>query len=499
MSHRISRKFLLHRRGNCLFWKIFVFLSLLSAALPRVGAADERRAEPATERTKVLADWERLKYGMFIHFGMSTFTGDEYAKTPATSEVFSPTDLDVDQWIRTAKAAGMKYAVLSTKHCYGHALWPTKESDYSVANSPIKVDVVKQFVEACRRHGLKPGFYYLLGWEMKHQVKLPPAEYEAFCRKQVTELLTQYGPIVEIWLDIPWDMGVETDRVLADMYALVKKLQPDCLVALNQGQYYPDGKVAARKRTYRRQPTDGQGVELWPRDMDNVEISFPPAGGFNPRQTIRGKTYYIPLEICDTVMRRWFDLEWDAVNTLPTLYNIYHRCTTGNANLLLSVGPDKSGRIPAEVVERLMELKRAIDDPTLVPVNLLAGKKAMASNVLRNDPKYAAENLTDNLSRTRWAADPKRQAAWVEFDLGGNTTFDSAVATEGWNRIEAFAIEIPDGEGGWKAVYEGGKLGRAGHLIRFTPVTADKVRLHILRSTGGPMIWDFEIYQSKKG
>jgi alpha-L-fucosidase len=475
-----------------------VFLMTALAFLPRVSLAEEPRREPAMERTQVLADWEKLKYGMFIHFGMSTFAGDEYGKTPAASEVYNPTDLDVDQWVHTAKAAGMKYAVLTTKHCYGHALWPTKASDYSVATSPVKVDVVRRFVDACRKHGIKPGFYYLLGWETMHQAKMSPSEYENFCRKQLTELLTQYGPILEIWLDIPWDMGVETDRVLADLYALAKKLQPDCLVALNQGRYYPDGKVATRVRTYRHLPTDGIKVELWPRDMDNVEISVPPPGGHVCEREFRGKRYYIPLEICEMISRHWFAIEGDAVNTLPTLYNIHHRCTTGNANLLLNVGPDKSGRIPAEVVDRLMDLRRAIDDPTTVPVNLLAGKKATASNVFGNQPKFAAGNLTDNDCRTRWATDAKKKSAWIEFDLGGKTTFDGAAATEAWNRIEKFAIEIPDGRGGWKAVYEGGKMGRGGRPLSFAPVASDKVRLHILQSSGGPAIWDFEIYDSGK-
>ncbi|MCC6126073.1 MAG: alpha-L-fucosidase [Pirellulales bacterium] len=475
-----------------------VFLMSALAVLPTVSLADEPRLEPATERTRVLADWEKLKYGMFIHFGMSTFTGDEYGKTPAASEVFNPTNLDADQWIRTAKAAGMKYAVLTTKHCYGHALWPTKASDYGVATSSVKVDVVRRFVDACRKHGIKPGFYYLLGWETMHQAKMSPPEYEEFCRKQLTELLTQYGPILEIWLDIPWDMGVETERVLADLYALVKKLQPDCLVALNQGRYYPNGKVATRVRTYRHQPIDGIKVDLWPRDMDNVEISVPPAGGHVCEQEFRGKRYYIPLEICETVMRHWFDLEGDAVNTLPTLYHKHRACTAGNANFLLNVGPDKSGRIPADVVDRLMELRRAIDDPAIVPVNLLADKKATASNVLGDQSKHVAGNLTDNDSRTIWATDANKKSAWIEFDLGGKTTFDGAVATEAGKRIEKFAIEIPDGRGRWKAVYESGKMGRSGQPLRFAPVTADKVRLHILQSSGGPAIWDFEIYDGGK-
>jgi alpha-L-fucosidase len=144
-----------------------------------------------------------------------------------------------------------------------------------------------------------------------------------------------------------------------------------------------------------------------------------------------------------------------------------------------------------------MALKQVIDDPTLAPVNLLAQKKASASNVYKNDPQYAADKITDNDSRSRWATDDDQKSAWIEFDLGGDTAFNSAVATEGWNRIEEFAIEIPDGQGGWKAVYKGGKMGGDGALLPFAQVTAAKVRLNILRATAGPTIWDFEIYNGK--
>ena len=484
MSHKFHRLFKSFDVQGC---SVSILLAaIVLAAVPAVCLAEEPRPEPATERTKVIADWEALKYGMFIHFGMSTFTGDEFGGMPAKSTVYNPTNLDVDQWIRTAKDAGMKYAVLTTKHCYGHALWPTKASDYSVATSSVKVDVVKQFVDACRKYDVKPGFYYLLGWDTMQQIKMTPAEYETFCRKQVTELLTNYGPITEIWFDIPWDMGVENDRVLADLYALVKKLQPNCLVLLNQG--FVDGSKVSHAGTDLSRTTRSttRQVALWPKDISDGEITPPPPGGHDAEDdSSAARPTTFRWKPATPLARHWFCVEGDAVNTLPTLYDLYKSTVGRNANLLLDVGPDKTGRIPAAVVARLMELKQVIDDPTKVPVNLLAGKKATASNVYKNDPEFAADKLTDGDIRTRWATDNDQKSAWVEFDLGGDTTFDSAVATEGWNRIEEFAIEIPDGQGGWKAVYTGGKMGGDGALIRFAPVTAAKVRLNILDATAG--------------
>ena len=251
-------------------------------------------AQPAIERTKAIADWESLGYGMFITFGMSTFSPSEYGAIPLPSTAFNPTQLDADQWIRTAKDAGMKYAVLTTKHCYGHALWPTKVSDYSVATATVKVDVVKQYVDACRKHGIKPGLYYLLGWDAVNQPKMTPAQYEAFCRAQITELLTGYGPIVELWLDIPYDMGPENGRVLRNLYTMMRKLQPDCMVLWNGGG--SNGTRIPRCRpSYFYKQVAGEPFLLWPEDFIDGEDTFPPAPGHDPKMTVDGKSYYIPM------------------------------------------------------------------------------------------------------------------------------------------------------------------------------------------------------------
>lgn len=471
--------------------------SALLLAIALAMPATAQTVLPATAPTAVLRAYEALHYGMFIHFGMSTFTGHEFGGIPATSTRYQPTQLDVDQWIKVAADAGMKYAVLTTKHCYGHALWPTQASDYSVATSAVKHDVVRLFVDACRRHGVQPGFYYLLGWDVTQQARMTPAEYEAFCRRQLGELLGDYGPITELWLDIPWDMGPQTGRVLRDIYALVKNLQPDCLVLLNQG--FDDGRaVVSRRQTYRQQPTGEEQVRLWPKDINNGEVTLPPPSGHEAQIDVDGKSFYLPMETCDTLARHWFFDDADALKTVPTLYRLYRACLDRKANLLLDAAPDRTGRLPAATVQRLMDLKRAIDEPATVPRNLLAGARATASNVYRNDASYGADKLTDADPNTRWATDDGVHAAWVEFDLGAATTFDSGVVTEGWQRVRRFVIEVPDDHGGWRAIHHGERIGGDGALRRWPAVTASKVRLSVLESTDGPTIWDFELYQQKR-
>ncbi|MEK6570216.1 MAG: alpha-L-fucosidase, partial [Bacteroidota bacterium] len=164
-----------------------------------------------------LRQWESLHFGMFIHFGMSTFDGDEFSKGDKPSVLYAPDRLDVDQWIGVAKNAGMKYAVLTSKHVGGHCLWDSKvqfrgkEFDYDVATSGNKTDVVADFVKACKKHGLTPGLYWCLLDFRNNSVphgpqwtkgRLPDDFYQ-LARDQFTELIRRYPEVSYYWIDIP--------------------------------------------------------------------------------------------------------------------------------------------------------------------------------------------------------------------------------------------------------------------------------------------------------
>ncbi|MFV2068950.1 MAG: alpha-L-fucosidase [Pirellulales bacterium] len=157
-------------------------------------------SEPATERTAAIARYETLRYGVFFHFGIISFLDQSFQDTKngplPPSRTYCPTDLDVDQWITTAKKAGMRYAVLTVKHHLGHALWDSKTTDYDVATSGCKTDVVAEFVKACRRHGVAPCFLYSLGQDVAHRRDraLNNDEWYTHANSQITELLTNYIP-----------------------------------------------------------------------------------------------------------------------------------------------------------------------------------------------------------------------------------------------------------------------------------------------------------------
>lgn len=309
-------------------------------------AATAYAAEPSTTRTAELARFESLRYGMFVEFGMPPFAGEwsfgkAMKKTLPESKIYAPPSIDADQWLATAKAAGMKYAVLTAKHNVGHCLWDSAFTDYDVATSGNPTDVVAEYVAACRRHGIEPGLYYNLGKDIAHRrdKKMSDDEYADFAMNQISELLTNYGPIYLIWLDGGANVS---PAVHQRAYDTVKSIQPDCLVVLNQSH------------------TDGQIVARWPTDVVTGERTLPPLEGHQPQKVHENKNYYLPMEVCTTTAAGWFWQAGEKPRKLAKLLQVYSDATGRGANLLLGANVDLTGRIPQETVDRLLELGKSI-------------------------------------------------------------------------------------------------------------------------------------------
>ena len=288
-----------------------------ACGLPALAAdtATEAPAGPAAAGSQRLSleqlrKWESLQYGMFIHFGMSTFVQNELPDGKAPATTYAPDRLDVDQWVSVARDAGMKYAVLTTKHVAGHCLWPSKHTDYTVANSTDKTNVVEKFCKACGKKGVLPGFYYCSwdnhnrfgsrtpsdggpwgGHERHPRVPIQPAAVHHlalsdFQTAQVTELLTQFGPIAEMWIDIP---GVLGRGYRTFLYQHIAALQPQTVIMMNSGIGNPDAVAYA-----------------WPSDLIAIERNVPPGTGHRKWREIEGKKYYMPGEVCDPIGKDWF-------------------------------------------------------------------------------------------------------------------------------------------------------------------------------------------------
>ena len=324
----------------------------LGAQQPVTKTDSRRTFEPATERTPAIARYEEFRFGMFIHYTMGTFLDGPFWESfngplpPAKK--YAPEKLDVDQWIRTAAGAEMRYAVLCAKHYLGFSLWDSKYTDYDVAASPVKTDVVGEFVTACRERGVTPGLYYALGADAAHRRHkgMTEDQWYTHANHQLTELLRDYGPIAVLWFD---GLGKVPPARLQQAYDTAKSLQPDCLVVGNHGH-----------------GSNGTQLRFWPVDIIAGERTLPPPEGHDPVMKHNGKTYYLPMETCDTsavgtFSKGWFWEPGEQIKEVEReLLSLYRKMRSRQTNLLLNVAIDREGRLPAATVERLLELGAAI-------------------------------------------------------------------------------------------------------------------------------------------
>lgn len=334
------------------------FLKTTTAAVTSLAATAPLIAEtPDPKPTKAQADWMKLGYGMFIHFGPNTIEGVGWGDGGFPPEKIVFEKLDIAQWADIAAEAGMKYAVLTTKHVDGFCLWPGKHTEYSVKHSPMKKDLVRLFVNEFRKAGLKTGFYYCL-LDRNFSAFENDEVYNEYVRNQITELLTDYGDIVELWFDgawvkdhptgdWPWDPAWEKNANSGlkhgerwqwrQLYNLIRKLQPNCLVLNNSSSDRPGW------------------VKYFPIDARTAEhFDFIYRGKLcepitNPVFTKPdGTKVFLPLQYEETITPGWFykDADYMMHPSVETICDWYKRARSTEANLLLNVGPDAEGLIP---------------------------------------------------------------------------------------------------------------------------------------------------------
>jgi alpha-L-fucosidase len=346
-----------------------MFLQLPAAAVALRAGQVAGKEEPGSQRLPLAAlrAWQALGYGMFIHFGMSTYDGQELSAGDKPSTFYNPTKLDVGQWVSVARDAGMKYAVLTAKHVAGHCLWPTRLNDYHVGTSGNKTDVVAAFVKACEQRGVLPGFYYC-SWDNHNRFgSLTPSDaavlrrasqlkgatapspfvtraYEDFQSAQLQELLTGYGKVAEVFIDIPIVLSRDYRN---RFYNQIAAWQPEAMIVMNHG--IGDHSVL---------DTD----KAWPTDILILERSFPDSRtDYQPWRTVGGKHYYLPGEACDTIGKEWFYVEDDRPRSDAELLGTYLVCRSRGTSFVLDVPPDRSGVIPAMHVSALTRLRANLD------------------------------------------------------------------------------------------------------------------------------------------
>jgi alpha-L-fucosidase len=314
---------------------IFLLVFLLAVLTGSYAQVNPSGSQPIGNEQKI-EEWKDARFGMFIHWGPVTLKGTEISysrgKEVPVEEYdnlykrFNPVKFNADEWVRVAKAAGMKYIVLTTKHCDGFCLWDTRQIDYNIMNSPFKRDVVKELAEACKKQGVAFGAYYstpdwrhpdfpLTGYGgtiVREKSNLDA--YTSYLKRQVAELLINYGPLHLLWFDYPQRFDSIRGQGVIDF---ARQIQPDILI------------------------NDRTGAK---GDFDTPERRV---GGF---QNTR------PWEACMTIGTQWAWKPNDEIQSLEQCLHGLIRSAGGDGNLLFNVGPKADGQIEPLQVERLKEM-----------------------------------------------------------------------------------------------------------------------------------------------
>lgn len=296
--------------------------------------------------TKRQLQFQAWEFGLFIHFGLRTFYEGyvDFDERPMSPEKFNPTHLDCNQWMKTAKEAGMKYAVMTAKHHDGFSNWPSAYTDFSVRNSAWKNgkgDVVEEFIQACRANGIKPGLYYSpYDGSAEFYDQKDGKAYDDYFVNQITELLTNYGEIDVLWFDGAGSEGHEYDwqRIVQ----VIRTLQPNILI-FNMAD--PNFRWIGNE--------DGLApLPNW-NTVDALEVSI-----YEEKKEELEESIWLPAE-CDVRMRdHWFYSDHDehTVKALEELIGMYYLSVGRGTNFLLNIGPNREGLLPEKDRIRLLEL-----------------------------------------------------------------------------------------------------------------------------------------------
>ena len=490
--------------------RLVIGFFVLTFALSSYGQIIEPGNAPNKSQRKLMD----RGYGMFIHFGVNTFSGHEWSDGTTPVEKYNPTRLDCEQWVRVAKDAGFRYVLLVTKHHDGFCLWDSKYTDYDVASSPVKTDVVKAVSDACRKYGLQFGVYYSL-WD-RHEPSYrdkDPEKYVDYMIAQLRELFTNYGDICELWFDGGWDRPVK-DWNLERVYAEVKKMQPDCAVGVNHTIVtsedsrvfvLPDLMTEDNKYYMQYFPSD---FRLWDPKIAHRN---------DKKQYLHdGKSYYLPFEhtVCISKEWNWFQKNNPkTVRDLDELEELFYWCTYGGNSLVVNVAPDQTGRIRENEANAIISLNRDrlhIKKGKPLPTGgelVSLGAKTEASSVYEGKTsEFGADKAVDGGMQTRWAASEnsvdltvyldgeKEFNKIVIFEYCDVVNSDDGFSNKRYNRIRSYSIDVWL-DGCWETVYISDEPMGDCKVVRFpNKYKSDKVRLRVLDASAPPSIYEFCVF-----
>jgi len=428
--------------------------------------------------------WQELEFTIFFHFGINTFQDLEWGVKGASPSLFNPVRLDADQWILTAKMAGAKLVILVAKHHDGFCNWPSRFTEYSVKSSPWRNghgDLVGEVAAACRKHGVKLGIY-LSPWDINSPV-YGTAAYNQYFLNQLRELLTEYGPVDEVWFDGACGEGPNGKRQVYDWpsyYRLIRELQPQAVIAVMG----PDVRWVGTESGYGRE-TEWSVVPVSDSTLIQIAASSQQSKGsaaFKPPDDMfkedlgsrerlthaRGLIWY-PSEVDVSIRPGWFyhASEDSLVKSPEKLVDIWFSSVGRNSVLLLNLPPDRNGLIHENDIESLRGMRTILDHTF----------------------------GTDMAGDTIWQFFGDGTATCT-MTLEQIHSFDVVRLEENFRngqRVESFVLEIPDHDG-WQEIARGTTIGYR-RLLRFSETRTDKIRLTIRSSRARPELTGFGIHK----
>ena len=419
--------------------------------------------------------WQEDELTLFVHFGMNTFTGLRTGSGTEDPSVFNPTDLDCTQWVNVARETGFKGIILTAKHHDGFCLWPTKTTTHSVRSSSWeggKGDVVRELADACKQGGLRLGIYCSPWDRSQAQYDSDRPAYSTLYREQLRELLTNYGPVYEMWFDGNRANIADWQEVIS----LVRSCQPGAVI--KQGP-----RLAIVREDVR---WVGNEMACAPLTCWSV---YPPPG-----DTTANARIWFPVECDIPMIGSWF---WDGKGPkeLAQLLDIYYTSVGRNSILLLNVAPDKRGRFSDESVQRLHGFHDALQK--IFSTNFAKGAHVSANNVRGGSSGFGPEQAIDNNRDTYWATDDTVLSGRVELDLGRECVFNVLRLEEMISlgqRVQEYRVDYWDsGVQGWRQLTYGTTIGYR-KLDRFPAVRSSKIRLTIVNALACPTIREIGVH-----
>ncbi len=429
-------------------------------------------------------EWHEMEQYAFVHFTTNTFTDKEWGYGDESESVFNPTEMDVTQWTKTIKSAGLKGLVLTCKHHDGFCLWPSQYTEHSVKNSPYKEgkgDVVDEVEKACRAEGLKFGVY-LSPWD-RNRADYGSPSYIEYYRNQLKELFAAHSPVFEMWFDGAnggdgyYGGAKEKRKIDGKTYydwpttlKLIRGLEPNVIFFSDAG---PDIRWCGNESGYVNET-----------NWNTITADSLYAGKSGIQDILNtgneNGTSWIPAEVDVSIRPGWFyhAKEDSLVKTPEQLFDIYLSSVGRGANLILNIPPDRRGLINEIDVVSLLGWKKLIDER--FRTNLALNKPAKASSVRGNSSVYDAAMVTDDAKETYWATNDKEKNGTLEIDLGENKLISYVLLQEYiklGQRIKSFTIEI-EKDGNWKEIGSGTTIGYK-RILKIKPVEAQKLRLVI--------------------